>query len=1155
MFIKRLEVFGFKSFKNRTVLEFDNHEFIGIVGPNGCGKSNVVDALLWVMGESSPKHLRGESLSDVIFSGTTKEPQGNLAEVILTLNSGDTGFPESYKEFSELTVSRRSFRDGKNEYFINKRECLLRDIREFFMNTGAGCRGFSIIEQEAIERLITAKPLQRRFIIEEVAGITKFKNRKNESVGKLELVNQNLERLKDVLKIQESQLSRLTSQAKTAEKYKKLKQEIESRQKQIERREQENLFCSYQKLKEDQERLVVEKQKMQQDIQSAEKQTAEEKDNIKKTRERIKEAKVHIEKLQQVIVDKKMEEAVWLDKMKAIEMIENIKSKKRVLEEKKKKIQEDLTQIQSFFKDKMSVEEFEESARRIQEDRNEVIQYRKEAEINRDSLKKQTRFVQKEVEVLVKEKSDIQEQIQKSINDKNAAVAFLNKHSQTGSALSRKLVDFCKREENLEGRKQSLSKQLNQLNQSVSVLKHRAEEMQKLISRFETLNEGADELIKWNSEEFQPVFQKLEVDSEYAGAFGVVLGPYIQALVLQNDTTGIEQAVQRLKDQNKGKTGFLSSLPGLSVSSASREEMRAYPALICFLDEKIKWNIHIDSLRPLLEQTAVVSDLRVAFELKRQFPAFQFVTKEGDLVTRDSFVYAGSSDKETSLFQIRDQIAECSREVSEKEIQLKVKTVELESCKERLEQTQKDKQNLQNQSVKNSENLISINKDIEHKEKDILRLSLAREKNEERIKGFEDEKQNLMKYEEACNKEIQSLQETLSHKEARLQALQEARDEYKAQSLRKSRWEAELLDNNRNRKSLDQETALLFKLMNKFNRGRDKKGEKVLESVEEGFSELDFESERGLVREQREKLEKDLSAFQESREQNSQLEKEQEENLKSWEHQIFQIKLDINKLESERDKKEMERVHLRDKFLENYQSQIDDFVSLPEDIPLDKLKEEINRYREQLECIKEVNFLALEEYEHLSKENFFLNEQKEDLFNSRKEILKVISHVDKLCETRFNDMLEEINKRFSKVFPIVFRGGDAKAQLILHEEPEGREPGVDILIHPPGKKPQSVNLLSRGEKALTSVCLIYSLFLVKPSPFCIIDEVDAPLDDANIFRFLSVLREMSRKSQIIVITHNKYTMQACRKLYGVTMKRPGISQIVSVDIKEPELSP
>ena len=305
------------------------------------------------------------------------------------------------------------------------------------------------------------------------------------------------------------------------------------------------------------------------------------------------------------------------------------------------------------------------------------------------------------------------------------------------------------------------------------------------------------------------------------------------------------------------------------------------------------------------------------------------------------------------------------------------------------------------------------------------------------------------------------------------------------------------------------------------------------------------------VYKQRENLDTQIASFQKELESKNQIKEEQEKNIQALEKNLFQIKLDINNLQSEWEKKELEKSHLENRFLESYQLQIEDFPppSPSEEAPLEKLKEEIDHYKKQLDQIKEINFLALEEYEKLSKENFFLNTQKEDLVNSKKELIKVISHIDKLCETRFKDMLEEINKRFSKVFPIVFQGENAKAQLILHEEPESREPGVDILIHPPGKKPQSVASLSRGEKALTSVCLIYSLFLVRPSPFCIIDEADAPLDDANILRFLSIVKEMSQNSQVIAITHNKYTMQSCKKLYGVTLERPGISQIVSVDME------
>lgn len=1147
MFIKRLEIFGFKSFKNRTVMEFDTHEITGIVGPNGCGKSNVVDALLWVMGESAPKHLRGDSLSDVIFSGTSKEPPGNLVEVNLTLGRGETGFPENYKEFSELMITRRSYRDGKNEYLINEQACLLRDVRELFMNTGAGCRGFSIIEQAAIEKLITAKPIQRRFIIEEVAGITKFKNRKMESIRKLDLVNHNLQRLNDVLKSQETQLNQLTSQAKKAEKYKKLKQKIETRQKQIKSREQEELFCTYQDLKKDQESLKAQKVEKKKHNQELEGQIQSGKENIKNIEQQIEKEKENVEEVRQSEMNKKIEEAGLLDKVKAFKMIEDIKTKKIALQENEKAIQKDLAEIKDFFKDKKSVEESEKSAKQIKTQLDEIKQNKKSSEVNVASLQKQIQFVEKEIESLSEEKTNIQSQVQSNINDNNKAKALLKQQQQASSTLSDNFKSICEEEKELESKKKKIEEKVNQLNQNISVLQHKIEEMKKLISSFSSANEGANDLEQWRPEDFQSLFKNLKVPEEYSTALGAVLGHYIYALIPKEDIC-IESAVQRLKEQHKGRTSFLSSLPIQPVPSSSRKEIKTYPAFVCFLDEKIKLNAPIRSLQPFLEQTVVVSDLHSAFELKKQFPFFQFVTKEGDVITKDSFIYAGSSDKETNLLEIRSQIDKCSKDLSANEIELKVQAVDLESCSQKLDQVQQKKQKLQEDNVKNSEDLISLRKDVEQMEKELLRLSESRKLNDQRLAKFDKEKRNLLQHKDASDKEIENFDNSISLKESQFQELQTVVEEYKTQDLKRIQREKELLENKTSQSNLDQEISLLVSLM---GRSSDSKKE-TEENIKQ--SHLSLEEEIKSIREQRQKISSSLIAFQKELEKQNQKKATQEQKIKDMEEQIYQLKIDTNNLESEWDKKELEKTYLEKKFLENYQMPIKDFVSSSEEIPLEQLKEEMEHYEKQLERIGGINFLALEDYEKLSKENFFLNEQKEDLTRSKKEIAKVISHIDKLCETRFSDMFEKINKRFSKVFPIVFQGESAKAELILHKEEDDKEHGVDILIQPPGKRPQSVSLLSRGEKALTSICLIYSLFLVKPSPFCIIDEADAPLDDANIFRFLSVLKEMSRKSQVIAVTHNKYTMQNCRKLYGVTMEQPGISQIVSVDMKDQKLT-
>ena len=1132
MFIRRLEMFGFKSFKNKTVLEFEDRDITGIVGPNGCGKSNVVDALLWVMGENSPKHLRGGSLSDVIFGGTSKELPGNLSEVSLTLGLGDSGFPERYKNFSELMITRRVYRDEKNEYFINQQACLLRDIRELFMNTGAGCRGFSIIEQSAIEKLITAKPEDRRFIIEEVAGITKFKSRKTESMRKLDLVNQNLKRLDDILKIQESQLSQLNSQAKRAEKYRKLKQEIENRQKLLDKGEQEEIFCNYQRLIREQDSLKTQIDEKRTNIQQAKTQIEQTQNSISAFSQKVTEAQAQSAELQN-----KMKTLERIEGLKTT-LLEDIKSKKQTLKKEEEQTKKELAQIQIFFKGQADIKELTAGTQQVRTFLEDTKQSKHSAEVSIGILHRQIQFVQTELNNLSEEKQNTQEKIGNKINEKNKANSLIKKYKQNRSALNKDMEVICKNNGDFSQAKEKIEKEIQQAHQTVTMLFYKIEEMNKLISKFETTNEVAQDLLKNQPEEFQSLFKNLTVDPDYAIALDAVLGHHIQALV-SKDNAFIERAVQQLKDKSKGKASFLSTLPVLAVSDSTKKEIKNYPSFICFLDEKIKWNLYIEPLKPLLEQTVVVSNLSSAFELKKEFPAFQFITKEGDLITRDSIVYAGSCDKETSLFQIRAQIDKYSKELSAKETELKVKKMDLESCLKKLTQAQEQKQKGEKSLAKISEQLVLLDNEIEYIDKDMLRLSDMREANNKRAKDFEREHKNLAQHEDAYNKEIKKLEEIISFKEASLKKLEENIEQYTNKNVRKTKLEASLLENSRVQQNLNQELSRLLKLINPSGYSEFKKAD-----------EFNLTKTLDRIQQEKQNLKDRLISSQTELGEFIQKKQSEEQKMKGLEQQVFQLKLDINNLESDGDKKELEKNYLKNQFLEKYQLQIEKFESSPQDIPLGKLKEEIEQYNKQLDRIKEVNFLALEEYEKLSKDNLFLCEQREDMVHSKKEIMKVISHIDKLCKTRFEDMLEEINKRFSKVFPVIFQGENAKAQLILLEDPGTTEPGVDILIQPPGKRPQSVSLLSKGEKALTSICLIYSLFLVKPSPFCIIDEADAPLDDANILRFLSVLKEMSKKSQIIAITHNKYTMQACRKLYGVTMERPGISQVVSVDRKK-----
>ena len=1108
MFIKRVEAFGFKSFRDRTVLEFQDQDITGVVGPNGCGKSNIVDALLWVMGENSPKNLRGEALSDIIFGGTSKEPAGNIAEVKLTLNPGKTGFPVGYENFSEIMISRRSYREGKSECFINDKECLLRDVREFFMNTGAGCRGFSIIEQESIEKLITAKPLQRRFIIEEAAGITKFKNQKAESLRKLQLVDQNLKRLDDILKMQTAQLSHLSSQAKKAEKYKKLKKEIEIRDKEI------HAFL-YQNLSEDQKKIQQERESKREQKKTDKKSLSEKKEDISQWNQELAGLEIKKEELKAQLSEKKIEGASLKDKAKTFSMIEEIKKKAYQLQLEREEIRKKLLLIKESFKTDYSLNDIQTEILKVKTKLDEIRQNKNSLQVHIDLLTKQMEFIKKEKSSFFQEDESLSQSIKLSINKKNQLKEEIKKQKNQQKLADKNFQELEGKSEELKLLKENLEVEKSQSKAEVSGLSHKVKELDKLLVQLSQTNPSSQELIQWKPEQFHLLFEKLDVDLEYTKALSVVLGS-LQKAVVPDEWIDLEHGIEKLKETQKGKSWFLSRLPQEKVSFTTRDKLRDYPSFLCFLDEKVRWNEFNLALKPLLQKTAVVSDLKSAFELKKQFPSFQFVTKTADFITEHSMIYAGSDNQESSLLEIRKQVEESKKQLVLQTTQMKAKDIEWESCWKQFQEVQRNKKDQEKKFSLLIDSVKSSEKEIEFLEKDLIRLSETRDKNKKKIKEFEQKQENLSEHTTVFSQDIGKQDQLIASKVSYLGLLNLALEKFRSE------------------KTLKKEEELLFNVIRQSDSSKE-----TLSSVE-----LKKDMEENQKRTQ--DLELALGQQIKDQEEVSCQEEQAENDKQALEQALFQVEMDLQNLKSEEEKKEIEKTHLKEKFQESYQMSIENFET-ETDRPIETLKEEMTRFQEQLGRIKEVNFLALDEYQKLSEDHEFLNSQKENLTASQEGITKVIYRIDKTCKLRFNEMLEETNKRFSKVFPIIFGGDNAKAELILHEE-KG-EQGVDIKVHPPGKKPQSISLLSRGEKSLTSLCLIYSLFLVRPSPFCIIDEADAPLDDANIFRFLSVLKEMSRKSQIIVITHNKYTMRNCNKLYGVTQKEPGVSQIVSVDME------
>ena len=1183
MNIKRLEIFGFKSFKNNTVLEFDR-SVTGIAGPNGCGKSNIVDALMWVMGETSAKNLRGSTLSDVIFSGTSHHPPAAFAEVSLLLEKGEQGFSEKYKDLSELMITRRCERGGDSEYFINRTPCRLKDIREIFMDTGAGCRGFSIIEQEEVEKLITAKPKERRFIIEEVAGITKFRSRKEESLRKLNQVSRNLERLDDILKTQTDQLKSLSRQMKTAEKYRNLKKEIKNKEIELFYRSLDEMEERQLKLEKKlsvcrkaQEELESKKEENQSRLNLIEKELKDCESFLEKEKQYISELDFKIVERRKEAEKRETAAGIYRESLKSHKdskdslgkdisgsnkKIKDIEKRLMKLKAQESKEEEELKAIENSFK---KLEHLPDLIKRQEELSHEIQQHRSEQNewaIKTGVLESRREFLKKEGEKALLGKQELEVRIGQALKEKGEREAWLEKYNQLQDRLGKDKATFLKDIQTHEKKEKSLEKEVGQLRQDHSLLSYKIEESRQLVNHFESPNEGTLSLLQWNPEEFQPLIKNISVESGFETAVQVALDNHLYAL-LSVESQSIQEGLDYLKRNKKGKATFLCSPEEPERDNSSeREKLQSFPAFICFLHEKITFSLEAEALYRIARRTAVVSNFYSALELKTQFPDFQFVTKEGDFISRDHLIYGGSYENKTNIFKIKNKVQELSEELTSKDTLLAVKESEL---KETTQFLSKMRPQLQ-AALKKEEEISGIVQTHEKEEevmgKEFLRFKEERDLMEKSHVHLEAEAKRLDEEIFLVERQEQEVEEITQTKGNILENLKERLDNLKHLKNRKTQLEMVLFATRKDMEMSLQEMKLLGDFLQQSSGkkvGFLKTEGSLKASIQEAESQLkEIQGECALHREEKEQKEKELEARKQQLEDKKNSRLKCQQAVSATEQQQEKRKQEIYETLLEKEKQNIQQENLKEKLFKNYRLNFEKgvFISKYEAISSEDLEKSISSFQEKLDKIGPVNLIALKEYESLLKDNLFLTKQRDDLLQSKKELLKIISHVDKLCHKRFIDRLEEINFRFSRVFPIVFEGEKGEARLVLHKEGESEEnDGVDIVVRPPGKKIQNVSLLSRGEKALTAICLIYSLFLVKPSPFCVLDEIDAPLDDANNFRFLSVLKQMSLRSRVIAITHNKRTMEACGSLYGVTMEEPGVSQIVSVDLgKSPVLS-
>jgi chromosome segregation protein len=1190
--IKKLELVGFKSFKDRTVIQFDSG-ITGIVGPNGCGKSNIVDALVWVMGEMSAKHLRGSSMEDVIFAGAENYAPMGMAEVSLTLENDGGPFPVKYAQFSELMITRRLHRNGESDYLINKEPARLKDIHEIFMDTGAGSKGFSIIEQGAIGKIITAKPEDRRVLIEEAAGITKFKVRKKESQRKLQATDQNLVRLQDITGELKRQIDSLQRQAQRAERYRNLKKQIEDLDLWISSIHYKDLFAQAQlaetHFQEAQSHDInggVDFQKWQAELEERRLQLLEQEKEIHQNEEIFHELQSQVRKREMDLQELRfeIEQAKRNEQMTGTLLHEQKAREELLLRDhsehiaQKSKLTAEVTALKAEFEEKNTV--FEEINQRLTEVDDELTSQRREMFVMGQTLS----AVEAKISSLIQQIEDIesrkqhQESVLVELREKQ--IEFEERKvlvSAEFEAEKIKIQEILISEKSLSEQKNNAVQSQNEKYQEVETFKDHLNEvtsrlygLESLQGNFEGFEDGVKSVMLWQktkaeqlhadgsvSTHFYPVSELVEVPSEFEIAMEAVLGTKLQTLVTENKNHSLE-ALSHLKDKKAGRSSFLSH--DVIASESSSKAPPQGVGVKAVLHQVIQCREGFKpSIEKLLGDVIVVESIAEALQLRARHPDWSYVTMDGDVLTREGLLTGGSSEAaDSGVLKRRREIKELSQKKGEwagklalAQAALKKIEAEVLTLTQDLEKTQKLRQE---QEIK----VTGLKKDFERAQTEINNAQYAVERQDREVQKIiqqydllESKKSEL--YESAeinrakkteLEESIQGLDEELNSQKLGYEGLQNDVLELKVKLASRNQ---EFEGSNKHLGMIERSLGELQAQLSRMSE-ESSKNTSFLSSNQLSFEENKLMLDRMIITVEDGRAK--LSELRNSYEIFNGEARDLEDKVINWQRQKNSLQMKMNDAKLQFEQARMKEQYLVDQIRERYMIELPDVVARYEEREGDPKSAEIElkELREKISKIGEVNLSAIEEYEECSKRYEFLSQQQHDLTEAKEQLRKVIEKINKICSKRFKETFELVNERFVKVFPVLFGGGEAR--LELHEDSETQEMGIEISAKPPGKKMQSVTLMSGGEKALTAVALIFAIFLVKPSPYCLLDEVDAPLDDANVYRFNDLVREMAKRSQIIVVTHNKHTMEVVGKLYGVTMQEKGVSTMVSVSLQE-----
>ncbi|HTN43169.1 MAG TPA: chromosome segregation protein SMC [Nitrospiria bacterium] len=1183
MFLKKLELIGFKSFAESMVVTFQPG-ITAIVGPNGCGKSNIVDAVLWVLGEQSTKALRSDRMEDVIFNGSETRRPLNLSQVILTVGDVTGEIAGQFGDYQEIAISRRLFRTGESEYLINKTPCRLKDIRDLLIDTGAGHKGHTIIEQGKVDQLLNASPLERRELIEETAGISKYKLRKAEAERKLEATQQNLLRVRDIIGEVKRQINALDRQVKKTELYQELRTETRGLELKLlvseyrdHRTTLSEVLRQMAELKTDESALLAELSRTEAELQAVKTGALQKETALSSLKQAVYDTQTLIHRQEN--------------------RIELLRHQIHSWEEQRSKLGQEQTRLEQSLT--LSVAQGEETERQLSDvvtilsDRRErlTIQETALAEVETQRAvqdagleENKTRLfetmaemteVKNRVASLESRKKEIQRIQDKGRSELSSVDQQIDQTRQALEAEQSRLNDFLDTLNRVQAEGARLGDEVHQKQGAIATrteaILGQREVLTLAQARLASLKENEKAMmttqagiLAWLSERPELrnrlhgiVADLLEVPKAFEPAIEAALGDQLQGLLIDDHAT-IKEIVQSLKSVQLGRGVFLPRTPRQTRTAQVHSSGEEFDGFIGPALQQIKVRSGFEAAaQALLGDVLLVRDLESALKLWSQLRiGYTIVTLEGEVLSPSGLLWAGRrTGSQQGLLLTRREIREAEEQLIQLESDLGRSETDKAALASDLERLQQRQLELIEQRQLEEATIAAQRQKIALLEADRLRL---------------EERRGLLQTEHA-----QEAQEVVTAE----QALAEALLRLEAQREEQGRIENELARLQETAKNFSERQDLLRsevtqlkvdvsalvqreEALSKEKLRRREDQASLTEQQHRQATEITTLESKGLAArqdiEQTEKTIGTLSAQLSETQQRLSVETESYMadlgQINQLENRLGQVRAErarAEKLHNELDMRQTElklRIeHLVDQASSLHQTVLEDAAeAMTEPINPAPVQERLSELRAKLDQLGPVNLAAIDEYRELDERYRFLTTQETDLTQSIEDLESAISKINRTTKEMFFSTYSALREKFKEVFQNFFVGG--QADLVLLDENNPLESGIEIVAQPPGKRLKSISLLSGGEKALTAIALLFASFLIHPSPFCILDEIDAPLDEENIRRFLKVLRQMTDHSQFLIITHNKRTMEQADLLYGVTMEEAGVSKLVSIKL-------